>query len=383
MKVLFISSWYPTDENPITGIFVKEHAKAIKSVNVDIIVLAIIAIRDNSMLKVVHKKYIDESKIETHQILIKSRFRDVFHHLIPYQQYITYRYCKKYIFKNFKPDIIHSNVIFPAGIIGDYISKKIHKPLVITEHWSKIASFLKKPYISHLGKLTYKHAAKILPVSKYLKSNIKSLLPELETDKFQVIPNVISSDIFKYEPKKLNNDEIHFCAIATWATKKEPDKYPELFIEALSEFQKTNKQTVTLTIIGGGDKIPGLKKLCQKLSVKTHFTGPLSKKEIATILQTSDYFLHASRIETFGIVAIEALMTGTPAICSNVGGLPELINSTNGILCDNNIEDWTAAINKISHKTYSNESIAKQTAEKYSYIAVGTEIYYSYKSILD
>lgn len=30
LKVLFITSWYPTKENPVAGVFVREHAKAVR-----------------------------------------------------------------------------------------------------------------------------------------------------------------------------------------------------------------------------------------------------------------------------------------------------------------------------------------------------------------
>ena len=29
MKVLFVTAWYPTRENPINGIFIREHAKSV------------------------------------------------------------------------------------------------------------------------------------------------------------------------------------------------------------------------------------------------------------------------------------------------------------------------------------------------------------------
>jgi len=38
MKILFLPSWYPSKYNPVKGIFIKEHAKAVSLFN-DVVVL--------------------------------------------------------------------------------------------------------------------------------------------------------------------------------------------------------------------------------------------------------------------------------------------------------------------------------------------------------
>jgi glycosyltransferase involved in cell wall biosynthesis len=374
MKVLYISSWYPTPGNPNLGVFVKEHARAIKTTSTEIRVLAVVVLRDKPFLKVLHREYIDESGIRTFEIVIQSRLRDIIYHLVPLQNLIAYKYYKKAIEPNFSPDIIHSNVIFPAGIIGDYFARKLKKPHVITEHWSKIDGLLKKPYLSYLARKSYQKASCILPVSQFLKGNMLGLLPDLNPNKFQVISNVISSEIFDYKEKIVHNDAIHFCAVATWATKRNPDKKPELFIEALAEIEKRTSKKIKLTMVGGGDRVEKLKLLCQSLNLDTTFVGYKTKQEIAEILQETDYFVHASTIETFGVVIVEALMTGTPVICSNVGGLPELIGETNGVLCENNVADWVLGINKIIQSDFDKKQMAENVKNRFGYESIGEEI---------
>ena len=255
MKVLFISSWYPTPVNPNYGIFVKEHAKAIKTTTTDLQVLAIVVQKADLFLKTSHREYVDESGIRTFEIIIQSRYRDLIYHLVPLQSRIAYWFFKESIKPYFSPDIIHSNVIFPAGMIGDYFSRKLKKPHIISEHWSKIEGLLKKPYLSFLAKKSYQKADKILPVSKFLKSNILSLLPTLRSEKLVVIPNVISNDVFDYKEKAGKTDEIRFCAVASWVTKRQPDKKPELFIEALDEIQKKTTKKIKLTMVGDGNRV--------------------------------------------------------------------------------------------------------------------------------
>ena len=383
MNVLFVSSWFPTKNNPNLGIFIKEHAKAIQTTEVQLVVLSFVTELSKSIFKISSRDYQDESDFRIIEILISSRFRDFVYHLIPLQNRIAYFILKKYIFPNFRPDIVHSNVVFPAGMVGEFISRKINKPHIISEHWSKIAGILQKPYLSNLTRKTYRNAQKILPVSEFLKNNMLKLLPELEINKFQIIPNVIDSRIFIYKKKDSIPNELRFCAIATWATKRVPDKKPELFIEALEAIQlKTNKKII-LTMIGDGNRIEELKKLCADKSYKTEFLGYQTKAEIAITLQHSDFFIHASTMETFGVVVVEAMMTGTPVICSNVAALPELINETNGVLCENTEDDWIRGIEKGLSSNFNAKEIAEKVKDKYSLESVGAKIMSVYKELLD
>lgn len=381
MKILFISSWYPTPSNPNFGIFVKEHAHAIQTTEAEIMVFAIINERSNSFFKINIRDYLDESGIRTIEVILSTRFKDIVYHLIPLQNRIAYLIFKKHIASTFLPDIIHSNVVFPAGMIGDFISRKIRKPHIITEHWSRIAGILQKPFLSFIAKKVYRNTLRILPVSDFLKNSMVDMMPFLNSEKFQIIPNVISSETFTYKKKEINNDEIKFCAIATWAIKKIPDKKPELFIEALARIQQKTGKKIILTMIGGGDRVVELKQLCEKQPYKTKFLGYQQKEQIVNVLQDSDYFVHASTIETFGVVIVEALMTGTPVICSNVGALPELINETNGILCKNTKDGWMEGIEKAISKKFNHEYIAKNSLNVYDAKSIGKKIFSIYQNV--
>lgn len=374
MKILFLSSWYPTPSNPNFGIFVKEHATAIQSSGNEIVVLAIVVSKGEKIWSKTEVDTIDENGIRTIIVEIKTRFRDVIYHAIPIQYCIAKNTLRRNILPYFTPDLIHSNVIFPAGIIGNRLAAYLKKPHIITEHWSRINDFLKKPLLSRLGINTYQNAAKILPVSEFLKERMIAVLPTINQKKYQVIPNVIDSKTFFYKGKTTNPDSIRFCAIATWANKKIPDKKPELFIEALVQLQTELKQTVMLTMIGGGDNVNELKELCEQKGLQTEFTGYLDKKEIVRHLQSADFFVHASTIETFGVVVAEALLCGTPVICSNVGALPELISESNGILCDNTVESWVRGLKKAISIQFDHAEISETVKSKFSRKTIGEKI---------
>ena len=381
MKILFLSSWYPTKTNPNFGVFVKEHAHAIKTTGNEIIVLAIVIHRSKKIYSVFLSDNIDKAGVRTVLIELNTCFRDILYHAVPLQYYLVKSVFKKKIQPDFNPDIVHSNVVFPAGIIGHWLSKSLKKPHVITEHWTRIRHFMQTPVISYWGKKAYEGAARILPVSFYLQQEILPYLPNNHTNKFRVIGNVIDSDIFLYKEKQQIETELKLCSIATWTHLKDPAKQPELLIHALSELQKEINQTILLTMIGGGDKIPELKKLCLDKLIKADFTGYLEKPEIANKLQESDFFVHPTKVETFGVVVAEALLTGTPVVCSNVSALAELISPSNGILCENNVEDWVRGLKQAITTKFDREQIAIDVKNKYDKRNIGKAINSVYKEL--
>jgi len=382
MNILFLSSWYPTKTNPNFGVFVKEHAHAIKTTGNEIIVLAIVIHRSKKIYSVTLSDNIDQAGVRTVLIELNTCFRDILYHAVPLQYCLIKSVFKKKILPDFNPDIVHSNVVFPAGIIGHWLSKSLKKPHVITEHWTRIHHFMQTPVISYWGKKAYEGATRILPVSFYLQQEIEPYLPGNHSDKFRIIGNVIDSDIFIYNEKQQLKTELKLCSIATWTYLKDPAKQPELLIQALSALQKEINQTILLTMIGGGDKVPELKKLCLAKSIKADFTGYLEKPEIANKLQDSDFFVHPTKVETFGVVVVEALLTGTPVVCSNVSALAELITPSNGILCENNVEDWVRGLKQAINSEFDRKQIAIDVKNKYDKKNIGIAINTVYQELI-
>jgi D-inositol-3-phosphate glycosyltransferase len=93
-------------------------------------------------------------------------------------------------------------------------------------------------------------------------------------------------------------------------------------------------QTSKVTIIGGDLKRvgqdPELTRLYElrcnlNLCNVVGFVGAKEQEELAAYLAAADLVVMPSHYESFGMVALEAMATGTPVIASAVGGLADLV----------------------------------------------------------
>jgi glycosyltransferase involved in cell wall biosynthesis len=96
---------------------------------------------------------------------------------------------------------------------------------------------------------------------------------------------------------------------------------------------------VTLTLVGDGypgyeDYVDGLRALAQHEGIAevTRFVG---FQDPTPFVAGADVVLVPSRVEPFGLVAVEALFLGRPVIATRVGGLPEIIqDGESGLLVE-------------------------------------------------
>lgn len=80
-------------------------------------------------------------------------------------------------------------------------------------------------------------------------------------------------------------------------------------------------------LIGDGGSRPELEALCTELRISpnVHFTG--SRYDVPRLLRAIDVFVLSSvTVECFPIALLEAMACARPAVCTRVGGIPEMIN---------------------------------------------------------
>jgi glycosyltransferase involved in cell wall biosynthesis len=105
---------------------------------------------------------------------------------------------------------------------------------------------------------------------------------------------------------------------------------------------------ILFKIAGGG---PNEKKViaAAKQIANLDYLGLIPNNQLHNYYRTADVLLVPSQYpEGFGRVICEALACGTPVIASNIGGIPDAMDNTVGVLCDLDIENFVAALLQMS-----------------------------------
>lgn len=120
-----------------------------------------------------------------------------------------------------------------------------------------------------------------------------------------------------------------------FAGKLVKQKRIEVVLEALSLLQ--GKLKFRFTIVGDGPEFENLNKISTKFNIQKFitFSGEKNRKEVSSLMSSSNIFIMMSTNETLGLVYLEAMAQGCIVIGSKGEGIDGIIrNEFNGYLVD-------------------------------------------------
>lgn len=120
-----------------------------------------------------------------------------------------------------------------------------------------------------------------------------------------------------------------------WATvgRLAPKKGFDVLLRALARLPDELQH---LTLVGGGAELETLQALARELQIemRVDFRGVVRHAEALAVMAASRAIVIPSRMEPFGIVALEAMALGKPVVATCVGGLPEVLRDADAILIE-------------------------------------------------
>lgn len=241
------------------------------------------------------------------------------------------------VVKKHKIDVLHVHYAIPHAYAA-YMGKKmladdgIHIPMITTLHGTDITLVGSHPFYKKAVQFSINHSEYVTAVSHSLKADTERLF-DIEKD-IEVIPNFIDLNKFKFKDVPCEKGQIapDDQLIITHISNFRPLKR---VIDILKVFKKVNeKLNVKLLMVGDGpEKVRAVRySKANGLDTGVLFLG--KSNEIDEILCFTDLFILPSEQESFGLAALEAMAHGVPVVCSDVGGLPEVVEEGfSGYLC--------------------------------------------------
>lgn len=126
--------------------------------------------------------------------------------------------------------------------------------------------------------------------------------------------------------------------------------------EAACDFM-SNRPDLHLVYVGGGISAEGSRPISEhireivgpRLAERVHFLGHLSREKVLACMARARVFALPSRLETFGIVFLEAMACGVPVVCMRCPPGPEIVeDGVTGLLAEPTSPcDIAAKINRL------------------------------------
>jgi glycosyltransferase involved in cell wall biosynthesis len=184
-----------------------------------------------------------------------------------------------------------------------------------------------------------------------------------------VIPTGINPQFF------VRNSEVRNATRKKWGIKEtetviisfarlSKEKNFELLLKAFALIQEKTKKSLRLILGGDGPATGSLKRLATKLGLKEKiiFSGSFPHEEVPDFLIGADIFAYPSLSETQGLVTLEALATGLPAVVVDAPGNRDIVtNGINGLITKPTVNDFATKLLSIIESPKLRDSLAEKS----------------------
>ena len=273
--------------------------------------------------------------------------------------------------KNF--DLIHSQWIFPSGLLGLILKILIKRPLIITIHGAGIFLMKKYPFLKPLLKLTLKKADLVIFNSTYTKKETLKIYKTLKNN--VVLHQGINIKRFQeLEKKKFPKHELFENNLVILSVGRLIERKGFRYLITAIKYLKKSHPNLKLMIIGTGPENQFLRTYAKGLDLGEDviFMGQVKGEDIPHYFKNASLFILPAIIdkngdtEGLGLVLLEAMASGIPVIGTKVGGIVDIIDDgVNGILIpEKNSEKIVESISNLLSNNELREKFKKNGLAK-------------------
>ncbi|MBL1279541.1 MAG: glycosyltransferase family 4 protein [Fluviicola sp.] len=211
--------------------------------------------------------------------------------------------------------------------------KSMLKSKIHTSYFMAMQLGVKKTNPLHT--LRYRFLDLWIPPLNWLKKQVQEMTNF--KNKLVVIPSALDLSVFKSEKTKgelrtklgIPQNVLTFGIIGRF----DEQKGQLLLLEAMKKCSAKNFNVVLLgepTINEGEIYFDQMKRIIEQEEFKNRVFIKSYREDTLTFFKSIDWMVMATKAETFGMVTIESLASGTPVLGSAAGGTPELLAKKKG-----------------------------------------------------
>jgi N-acetyl-alpha-D-glucosaminyl L-malate synthase BshA len=223
-------------------------------------------------------------------------------------------------------DLLHVHYAIPHSVsayLARAMLKPRHLPFVTTLHGTDITLVgMDRSYLP-ITRFSIEESDGVTAISEYLR---QVTLREFDIRRgVELIPNFVNCDVFRPADGSCRRQEFASQGekVVAHLSNFRPVKRVSDVVEIFALVRK--EISAKLLMIGDGPD----RTVAEWLTREKHLTQDViflgKQNQVQNLLNCADVLLLPSDLESFGLAALEGMACGVPAVCSNVGGIPEVV----------------------------------------------------------
>ncbi len=233
-------------------------------------------------------------------------------------------------------DLIHSHY-WLSGRVGNWAQERWEVPHVFMFHTvgavkNSTAGSEKEPEIRMaIEKHLAKKCDRILVATDRERDHLMQHYGACN-EKIGVVPCGVNLNLFRPLDKAAARQQLGFApdeSIVLYVGRFAPVKGIDRLMEAIANLE--HHQRLRLVIVGGDGndarESRDFQRLAGKLSIQDSvtFVGRIEQDKLPTYYSAADVLVVPSHYESFGLVALESLASGTPVVATKVGAMESIL----------------------------------------------------------
>ena len=207
----------------------------------------------------------------------------------------------------------------------------------------------------------------------------------------KIVPNGVDLNSFRPLDKGFRREELGINdkdLVLIYVGRLSPEKSLTMLLRAFAGAQAA-VENLKLIIVGEGTEYDNLKDWCERVNIShaVRFTGKTAYNAVSDYLNIADAFVTPSVSEVHPLSIIEGMAVGLPAIGIESPGVGDIIqHNVNGILCRNDLADFTARMVRLMLDDTLRIRLATgatQTAKHYDIRRTSSQLHDHYQEIID
>ncbi|WDS36899.1 glycosyltransferase [Pseudoxanthomonas sp.] len=230
----------------------------------------------------------------------------------------------------FQPDVVLSYWLYPDAYGAMLAARRAGVPLVAGARGSDIR--VRDVISRHLTRRVVRGARRLLVVSEDL-GRLAVTRYGAEASRVCVIANGCDAATFHLASQAAARQALGIAPdaeLVLYVGRLVPEKGLRELLAAVRELA-TRRPKLQLVLVGGGPMQAELGALAAG-AANVQLAGPLAPEAVAQWMAAANLVTLPSYSEGHPNVLVEALACGRPVVATNVGGIPEVVDASNGVL---------------------------------------------------